>query len=122
MTTIPASHLGSPAFAALAAELPPPPLLGAADVRAAIAAGAGRLPVVIDDDPTGTQTVAGVPLVSRWTVDDLRWGVAGGGAGAPPASSCSPTPAASTPGRPSGGSPRSSPRSMRRACWRGSLM
>jgi uncharacterized protein YgbK (DUF1537 family) len=80
MTTIPASDLGSPAFAALAAELPPPPVLGAADVRAAIAAGAGRLPVVIDDDPTGTQTVAGVPLVSRWTVDDLRWGMTRGAA------------------------------------------
>jgi uncharacterized protein YgbK (DUF1537 family) len=77
----PASGLASPSFAALAAELPDPRPLGAADVRAAIAAsGVGWLPVVIDDDPTGTQTVAGVPLVSRWTVDDLRWGMTQGAA------------------------------------------
>ena len=69
-------------------------------MRAAIAAGGGRLPVVIDDDPTGTQTVAGVPLVSRWTVEDLRWGMTRG----LPASSSSPTPAASTPRRRAGGS------------------
>ncbi|MQA81057.1 MAG: hypothetical protein GEV10_21670 [Streptosporangiales bacterium] len=29
--------------------------------------------VVIDDDPTGTQPVHGVPVVTRWGVDDLVW-------------------------------------------------
>lgn len=28
--------------------------------------------VVLDDDPTGTQTVHGVPVLTRWTVDALR--------------------------------------------------
>ncbi|MDX6653494.1 MAG: hypothetical protein QOH18_186 [Solirubrobacterales bacterium] len=81
MSATPASDLGSLSFDALAAELPAPRPLDAAAVRAAIAAaGVPWLPVVIDDDPTGTQTVAGVPLVSRWTVDDLRWGMTQGAA------------------------------------------
>lgn len=29
--------------------------------------------VVLDDDPTGTQTVAGVPVLTTWSVADLRW-------------------------------------------------
>ena len=33
----------------------------------------GRRVVVIDDDPTGTQSVANVPIVTQWTVSDLRW-------------------------------------------------
>lgn len=28
---------------------------------------------VLDDDPTGTQTVRDVPVLTRWTVDDVRW-------------------------------------------------
>lgn len=32
-----------------------------------------RRVVVIDDDPTGGQTVAGVPVVTQWQPDDLRW-------------------------------------------------
>jgi uncharacterized protein YgbK (DUF1537 family) len=28
---------------------------------------------VLDDDPTGTQTVAGVPVLTSWSVTDLRW-------------------------------------------------
>ncbi|KAA5838214.1 four-carbon acid sugar kinase family protein [Saccharopolyspora hirsuta] len=31
--------------------------------------------VVLDDDPTGTQTVADVPVLTSWSVDDLRWGL-----------------------------------------------
>ena len=30
--------------------------------------------VVIDDDPTGSQTVHSCPLLLRWDVDTLRWG------------------------------------------------
>jgi uncharacterized protein YgbK (DUF1537 family) len=29
--------------------------------------------VVLDDDPTGTQTVAGVPVLTTWSAEDLRW-------------------------------------------------
>lgn len=28
---------------------------------------------VLDDDPTGTQTVRDVPVLTRWAVDDVRW-------------------------------------------------
>jgi uncharacterized protein YgbK (DUF1537 family) len=33
----------------------------------------GRRVAVLDDDPTGTQTVHGVPVLTTWTVEDLRW-------------------------------------------------
>lgn len=42
---------------------------------AAAVAASGRRLVVLDDDPTGTQTVADVPVLTTWTVDDLRWGL-----------------------------------------------
>ncbi|MEX3104191.1 four-carbon acid sugar kinase family protein [Streptomyces sp. ST1015] len=53
------------------AGLPPVREVAAADVAARLS-GAARL-VVLDDDPTGTQTVAGIPVLTSWTVDDLRW-------------------------------------------------
>lgn len=31
----------------------------------------GRMLVVLDDDPTGTQTVHGVPVLAEWSVDVL---------------------------------------------------
>ncbi|WP_129287656.1 four-carbon acid sugar kinase family protein [Streptomyces sp. GZWMJZ-114] len=51
--------------------LPPVREVSATEV-AARTAGGPRL-VVLDDDPTGTQTVADVPVLTSWTVDDLRW-------------------------------------------------
>src|SRR5918995_471550 len=33
----------------------------------------GRRVVVLDDDPTGVQSVHGVPVLTTRTVDDLRW-------------------------------------------------
>ncbi|WP_229914369.1 four-carbon acid sugar kinase family protein [Streptomyces capitiformicae] len=45
--------------------------MSAAEVAARISGGP-RL-VVLDDDPTGTQTVADVPVLTSWSVDDLRW-------------------------------------------------
>jgi uncharacterized protein YgbK (DUF1537 family) len=51
--------------------LPPVREVSAADVTARISGGS-RL-AVLDDDPTGTQTVADVPVLTSWTVDDLRW-------------------------------------------------
>jgi uncharacterized protein YgbK (DUF1537 family) len=29
--------------------------------------------VFLDDDPTGTQTIADLPVLTSWTVDDLQW-------------------------------------------------
>ncbi len=34
--------------------------------------GGGRL-IVLDDDPTGTQTVRDVPILTRWEDADLAW-------------------------------------------------
>ncbi len=34
---------------------------------------AGRRLVVLDDDPTGTQTIADIPVLTSWAVDDIRW-------------------------------------------------
>lgn len=51
--------------------LPPVREVSAAEVAARTADGP-RL-VVLDDDPTGTQTVADVPVLTSWTVDDLCW-------------------------------------------------
>jgi uncharacterized protein YgbK (DUF1537 family) len=34
---------------------------------------AGPKIAVLDDDPTGTQTVHGVPVLTTWSVEDLRW-------------------------------------------------
>ncbi|MGI5452614.1 four-carbon acid sugar kinase family protein [Streptomyces sp. CA-249302] len=53
------------------AGLPPVRAVSAAEVATRISGGP-RL-VVLDDDPTGTQTVADVPVLTSWTVDDLRW-------------------------------------------------
>jgi uncharacterized protein YgbK (DUF1537 family) len=33
----------------------------------------GRRVVVLDDDPTGVQSVHGVPILTTWAVEDLRW-------------------------------------------------
>ena len=33
----------------------------------------GRRLVVLDDDPTGTQTIADIPVLTSWSVDDIRW-------------------------------------------------
>lgn len=49
--------------------------VGVAEVAARVAAS-GRTLVVLDDDPTGTQSVAGIPILTEWTVTDLRWAFA----------------------------------------------
>ena len=60
--------------AAIFCDLPPEPDVDPEAVAHA-AAVFGRLLVVLDDDPTGTQTVAELPVVTAWEVDDLRWGL-----------------------------------------------
>ncbi len=39
----------------------------------------GRRLVVLDDDPTGTQAVHGVPVLTAWSYSELRWALEGGG-------------------------------------------
>ncbi len=36
-------------------------------------AGDDTIYVVLDDDPTGTQSVADLPVLTAWEVDDFRW-------------------------------------------------
>lgn len=47
----------------------------AAEVAASVAE-AGRILVVLDDDPTGTQSVADLPVLTRWSVADFQWAFA----------------------------------------------
>ena len=51
----------------LTAGLPAGPVVDPADVAAAL----NRTLVVLDDDPTGTQSVADLPVVTGWSVEDL---------------------------------------------------
>ncbi|WP_072314738.1 four-carbon acid sugar kinase family protein [Agrococcus sp. Marseille-P2731] len=55
----------------LLAPLPAPLQIDAADVAAARAAD--LVLIVLDDDPTGTQSVAGLPVLTRWDAADLDW-------------------------------------------------
>jgi uncharacterized protein YgbK (DUF1537 family) len=55
----------------LADLLPKEIAVPAAQVRTALA-GARRV-VFLDDDPTGTQTVRDLPVLTRWTDDDITW-------------------------------------------------
>jgi uncharacterized protein YgbK (DUF1537 family) len=55
----------------LTANAPPPRTTDSAALAAQV--GAGRTLVVLDDDPTGTQSITDLPLLTRWRPDDLRW-------------------------------------------------
>jgi uncharacterized protein YgbK (DUF1537 family) len=46
---------------------------GLADRIAAENKASGRLLVVLDDDPTGSQAVHDVPILTRWDVADVAW-------------------------------------------------
>ncbi|MEA5454265.1 four-carbon acid sugar kinase family protein [Sinomonas sp. JGH33] len=54
------------------APYPAEPRISASDVASAVARS-GRVLVVLDDDPTGTQSVADLPVLTSWDVDDFRW-------------------------------------------------
>jgi uncharacterized protein YgbK (DUF1537 family) len=47
----------------------------------AAAASRGKKVIVFDDDPTGTQTVSDVPVLTDWSVDDIRWALRQPGSG-----------------------------------------
>ncbi len=59
----------------LLAGYPPEVDIPAGEVAAAVAAS-GRTLVVLDDDPTGTQSVADLPVLTRWSVPDFEWAFA----------------------------------------------
>lgn len=47
-----------------------------ADAVVASSAASPRTLVVLDDDPTGTQSVADLPVLTRWEVEDFTWAFA----------------------------------------------
>ncbi len=59
-------------LAAFPAEVRIPASL-VADAVAASSAESPRVLVVLDDDPTGTQSVADLPVLTRWEVEDFAW-------------------------------------------------
>ncbi|HEX7807045.1 MAG TPA: four-carbon acid sugar kinase family protein, partial [Cellulomonas sp.] len=56
----------------LLAGFPPAVAVTSAEV-AAVEASAPRVLVVLDDDPTGTQSVSDLPVLLRWEESDFRW-------------------------------------------------
>jgi uncharacterized protein YgbK (DUF1537 family) len=59
-------------LAAFPAEVRIPAGMVAEAVEAS-SADAARMLVVLDDDPTGTQSVADLPVLTRWDVEDFSW-------------------------------------------------
>ncbi len=68
-----------PAKAFLASLPPPWEDPGLAPAIAGAVRDSGRRVVVLDDDPTGTQTVHGVPVLATWAVADLAAALVGPG-------------------------------------------
>ncbi|QCR18032.1 four-carbon acid sugar kinase family protein [Agrococcus sp. SGAir0287] len=60
----------------LLAGAPAPLTIAAAEVAAAI--DPALVQIVLDDDPTGTQSVADLPVLTRWEAEDLDWALATG--------------------------------------------
>ncbi|HEY8720947.1 four-carbon acid sugar kinase family protein [Pengzhenrongella sp.] len=56
----------------LLAAFPAEEQVSAATVAAGVA-DAPRVLVVLDDDPTGTQSVSDLPVLTRWEPEDFRW-------------------------------------------------
>ena len=54
---------------------PPEMPISAREVAAALrpSGSPARIFVVLDDDPTGTQSVADLPVLTRWDVEDFSW-------------------------------------------------
>ena len=61
----------------LLAGYPPPAATTAQQVRAA-ARHSDRVLIVLDDDPTGTQSVADLPVLTEWSVESLCWALGQG--------------------------------------------
>ncbi|GAB95094.1 uncharacterized protein YgbK (DUF1537 family) [Kineosphaera limosa] len=56
----------------LTRHIPSGPRVDPAAVARSVA-DSGRVLVVLDDDPTGTQSVADLPVLTGWSVEDLTW-------------------------------------------------
>ncbi len=67
-----------PTSLAVLLEGKPPGRSVSADEVADLARSAGRVLVVLDDDPTGTQSVANLPVLLNWTTDSMRWALSQG--------------------------------------------
>lgn len=75
--TLPA-ETGAPTEMSALRTLAPVPLViddARLKIREANRASGTRV-IFLDDDPTGSQSVQGVPVLTRWTPDDLRWAFA----------------------------------------------
>ncbi len=57
----------------LASQPPEPHIEGALQEIRRRVVESGRRVVVLDDDPTGVQSVHGVPVLTSWAVEDLCW-------------------------------------------------
>src|ERR671917_236841 len=57
----------------LASQPPERPVQGALEEIRRRVETSGRKVAVLDDDPTGTQTVHDVPVLTTWSVEDFRW-------------------------------------------------
>src|SRR5215218_3478647 len=65
-----------PIEAELLASFPPEVQVPATLVARKVAGSSAeifRILVVLDDDPTGTQSVADLPVLTRWEVADFEW-------------------------------------------------
>ncbi|WP_165063889.1 four-carbon acid sugar kinase family protein [Marisediminicola senii] len=73
--TPPRALLASTALASIVlAEFPAEREVDPAEVRATVEAS-GVVLVVLDDDPTGTQSVADLPVLTAWERSDIHWGL-----------------------------------------------
>lgn len=69
-------------FEALSADQPPALVVpDALQLIASATAGAGKVVVVLDDDPTGSQVVHDLPVLTGWDDADLRWALTHPGGG-----------------------------------------
>ena len=68
----------------LLSKFPPDVPVPAEQVAASVSTSR-RVLVVLDDDPTGTQSVADLPVLTAWEPDDFRWAFSVFGGGERPA-------------------------------------
>ena len=75
--TLPAEMGAVTEMSALRTLAPEPLVIDDARLKIrAINTASGTRVIFLDDDPTGSQSVQGVPVLTRWTQDDLRWAFA----------------------------------------------
>ncbi len=58
----------------LLADYPEPKEVSAKQIAALNKQGDAAVLVVLDDDPTGTQSVADLPVLTSWSKADFEWG------------------------------------------------